>query len=655
MKKTLLSLHRKSVVIILAIVTVAVILSVAAFLSYDYTSSNITSSAIQSIHSNAQVQASDMSNLIAAKLEAITTNLQVISAADGIITYNVSAVNHLLEAAQNSTSDVTYTYAWVNATGIPIANSNQTLLLTAQRLHINVSQQAYFSIPKETGRIYFSTNYVSVVNGGRYVVLVQPVFRSQIIGSRAITAFDGILTASISVSSLGRYVQDQLASHFQSSMGIIDPTGVILYSANETLVGTNVFGAQFQRLLPDALKQPFDTMLNQSLKGITGFQDFTYNGVSGGLAYQPVLVKINDKNHTAPQEFAILYISAPDLLAEAQASQINLLGQVTYITVLGIGASSLAACLVVIRWNKRLDDTVKQKTADLLSSNDQLVLTNDQLANANRQLEEQAMAQKDLINIAAHELRTPTQSILASAELLRDAVHPSKAISVPLSSELQSSPSQESIAYSPRLESNQDQKPTTSFSIKDISDLIDSTYRNATRLGKLTKDILEVARIDNHTLKTEKEAFDLNETIREAASDCRKSPVLDRDGRSPGPHILFDLESSELIVNADKTMIYEIISNLLSNAIRYTKDGKKITIEAKKTGDSVTVTVTDEGNGIDPEIFPRLFGKFVTKYGTGLGLYISKGYAEAHGGRIWAENGRNGRGASFSFSLPLNS
>ena len=104
---------------------------------------------------------------------------------------------------------------------------------------------------------------------------------------------------------------------------------------------------------------------------------------------------------------------------------------------------------------------------------------------------------------------------------------------------------------------------------------------------------------------------------------------------------------------ADKTKVYEVVSNLLRNAVEHSRNkGEKIVVKAEKSSGSIVVSVKDEGTGIDPEIQPRLFNKFVTKMGTGLGLYISKGYVEALGGKIWAENNSDGRGATFSFSLP---
>jgi len=117
--------------------------------------------------------------------------------------------------------------------------------------------------------------------------------------------------------------------------------------------------------------------------------------------------------------------------------------------------------------------------------------------------------------------------------------------------------------------------------------------------------------------------------------------------------IVFDPSSLTLPVTGDKTKVYEVVSNLLRNAVEHSRNkGEKIAVKAEKSSGSVVVSVKDEGTGIDPEIQPRLFNKFVTKMGTGLGLYISKGYVEAHGGKIWAENNSDGRGATVSFSLP---
>jgi signal transduction histidine kinase len=108
------------------------------------------------------------------------------------------------------------------------------------------------------------------------------------------------------------------------------------------------------------------------------------------------------------------------------------------------------------------------------------------------------------------------------------------------------------------------------------------------------------------------------------------------------------------MVEGDKERIFEVISNLLNNAIKFTEEGEIVVVLDEKDGQAM-VNVRDTGRGIAPEIYPNLFTKFTTKSerGTGLGLFISKSIVEAHGGRIWAENNKDGKGATFTFTLPL--
>jgi signal transduction histidine kinase len=107
------------------------------------------------------------------------------------------------------------------------------------------------------------------------------------------------------------------------------------------------------------------------------------------------------------------------------------------------------------------------------------------------------------------------------------------------------------------------------------------------------------------------------------------------------------------MIEGDRERIYEVISNLLNNAIKITEKGEIVVVLDEKD-DQAIVSVSDSGRGIDPQIYPNLFNKFVTKSekGTGLGLFISKNIIEAHGGKIWAENHKDGMGATFSFNLP---
>jgi two-component system sensor histidine kinase VicK len=120
---------------------------------------------------------------------------------------------------------------------------------------------------------------------------------------------------------------------------------------------------------------------------------------------------------------------------------------------------------------------------------------------------------------------------------------------------------------------------------------------------------------------------------------------------------LHDGQNEIIQVEGDKNRLTQVISNLLSNAVKFTKEGE-ITIRAEIEDGKALVTVKDTGQGIDPEIMPRLFTKFAAKSetGTGLGLFISKSIVEAHGGKIWAKNNVDydgKKGATFTFSVPL--
>jgi signal transduction histidine kinase len=127
-----------------------------------------------------------------------------------------------------------------------------------------------------------------------------------------------------------------------------------------------------------------------------------------------------------------------------------------------------------------------------------------------------------------------------------------------------------------------------------------------------------------------------------------------------GNNIETDEDNNTIIVVADKSRLIQVISNLLTNAMKFTESKGSISVRSEKIDSHVIVSVNDTGIGIDPEIMPRLFTKFATKSqtsGTGLGLFISKNIIEAHGGIIWAENYTDGtnNGSMFAFRLPLNS
>ncbi|MGE3860149.1 MAG: ATP-binding protein [Nitrososphaeraceae archaeon] len=237
-----------------------------------------------------------------------------------------------------------------------------------------------------------------------------------------------------------------------------------------------------------------------------------------------------------------------------------------------------------------------------------------QLKETNEQLKQHDKMQKEFINLAAHELRTPIQPILGLTEIV-----------------------------SSKIKDNEQRE------------LLDVVTRNAKRLQRLVDDIIDVTKIESQLLKLNKEKFDLNHVITNIIDDYNTLFVS-------GNHkvkVNFNPFKETLSIEADKERISEVISNLLSNAIKFTKDDAIfISIEKKEDDNNnnyALVTVKDTGEGIDPEILPNMFSKFNTKSfeGLGLGLYISKHIIKAHGGKIEGKNNDNGIGAEFGFTLPL--
>ena len=218
--------------------------------------------------------------------------------------------------------------------------------------------------------------------------------------------------------------------------------------------------------------------------------------------------------------------------------------------------------------------------------------------------------QKDFINIAAHELRTPIQPILGLTEAV--------------------------------LSKSKDETQ---------KELLEVVVRNAKRLRTLIENILDVTRIENQSLSLKKERLNINGTILNILEEYES-----RDNKRKNDLKIVFTPKDEFFIEADKERVMQVISNLMNNAIKFTLKGTiTVTTKKKEESNEIIVSIKDTGSGIDPEIVPRLFSKFVTKSqtGTGLGLFISQNIIEAHGGKIWAENNSDGRGCTFSFSLPL--
>jgi hypothetical protein len=239
----------------------------------------------------------------------------------------------------------------------------------------------------------------------------------------------------------------------------------------------------------------------------------------------------------------------------------------------------------------------------------------------------QAKIQKDFIDIAAHELRTPITPILVMISAIKADLEEKE-----------------------KKTEQEEEKDSIIIKQKEF----DVIYRNAKKLKQLAEDILDVARIESDTLKIVREQFNLKDEIIKIVQEYSVN-INDNDyGSKRNVKILYQQlgNNNDILVHADKGRIIQVVSNLLNNAIKFTTEGS-ITITTEQKDGYIIVGVKDTGTGIDPEILPRLFTKFATKSGkgTGLGLFISKSIVEAHDGNIWVDDIYT-CGAAIKFSLP---
>jgi signal transduction histidine kinase len=188
---------------------------------------------------------------------------------------------------------------------------------------------------------------------------------------------------------------------------------------------------------------------------------------------------------------------------------------------------------------------------------------------------------------------------------------------------------------------------------EEESQMIDMIVRNAKRLQQLTENILDITKIETNSLRLNKSQFDLYNLLHSFINDYASHI------NKPGIEVKFDSITNEaLLIDAEIGRITQVVNNLLNNAAKFTEKGSIVLstqIKKDNYNNEVVISIKDSGSGIDSEILPKLFSKFATKseQGTRLGLYISKSIVEAHGGKIWASNNENRKGATFSFSLPI--
>ena len=252
--------------------------------------------------------------------------------------------------------------------------------------------------------------------------------------------------------------------------------------------------------------------------------------------------------------------------------------------------------------------------------------SHEMLSQQYKKVKESEKMKSEFINIAAHELRTPIQPILGVTDTMYSMIKD-----------------------------------------KEQHQLLDIVKRNAKRLKRLTDNVLDVTKIESQSLMLKKEKLNINILVSEVLKE-----YVNKNLKKQMVKIVYDFKSKndDIIVEADRVRLAQLIRNLVDNAIKFTamynnQQTISVIVDRKKEEgkeEQAIVSIKDTGKGISKEVLSKLFSKFTTSdssTGTGLGLYICKNIVEAHGEKIWATNNKKndreeeGVGSTFTFSLPV--
>ena len=601
---------RNNVIILLIIAIIGIGLSILSYQYSSFTANEIANISSQDVRSNAKIEVYQLSRILVRSMESISNNLQSLSNSISLLDIKNDNIQRLFDSAQTSTKDLTNGYYMFDMNG-EIVSKTSNKSIAAEYTGIRPNSTQLLLSPKTSNSTYYSS-IVDVDNQFPLLFISYPVLRTNVTQGNVtiqsnMSKFEGIVFTTIDLAKLGNFLQKELSPEFASNVGLIDKNGVILYSKNRDVVGNNYLTPEFQDLIPPEIKGEYNNILASSLTGGSGLRDISFNDNMTTIAYQPI---------TLDREFLwSLYISTPHSLASNVGYLINQQKNFSTIVIIVVGSMAFGIAFLILSWNKRLEGAVESRTVQLKTTNESLTESNSLLASANKQLEIHDNMQKEFINVAAHELRTPIMPILGEAELLENDI------------------------------SDNDYA-------KVSKEQISSIIRNAKRLDRLAADILDVTNIEGKSLKLNKASFDIDEILSELVTEYSRQIEGDL---AKNKKLTISYDPIHVKIFADRYRITQVISNIINNAIKFTDQGV-ISIIGNVNDKELSVQISDTGKGIDGEIVSRLFDKFVSRseQGTGLGLFISKNIIESHGGTISGFNQENGTGATFIFTLPLN-
>jgi signal transduction histidine kinase len=577
--RTLFSSHAKKIGIISTTLIIIISYSLFFYLQ-NITEDNVKKSLFEQQRTRQMESTKAMAEHIAANLQSVMYILQGLADSTNLQQGELSGdrIDSLMRDRFNQINATT------KVDGLFIVDNNDIttyhLVPEGQRSYVNIdiSFRDYVQKTRNTLSPVFSNGYRGIDDVYR-IALTYPIINKE---SGQYVGMVGVHIPTIDF--FNRY--GNIYNIKSQYLAALDRTGTHLAHNNTQLIDKNFFGEYTQNFTSH--NKDLNNLVKKVLSGKSGYAVYTIGPGERLTTGYPISIYGEEENPTH-----VVFTVTPTSQVYSQIENILITQRIETFSLLAITtAAAIILIIFLTKWNSNLDSAVKRRT--------------EELETANRQLMVHDKMQKEFINIAAHELRTPTQAITGYSELLATEPENGRMYVTPI-------------------------------------------LRNSKRLQRLSEDILDVTRIESQTLKLSKEEFDLSDVILSIIGDYR-SLLFDSED-----NISLDIvyEPNNISLYADKERISQVISNLLSNAIKFTTKGT-IRVTAERKGFETIIRVKDTGQGIDPEMFPKLFTKFTTKSssGTGLGLFISKSIIEAHGGSIRAENNSDG-GATFSFTLPI--
>lgn len=610
MKKLFERLPRRSYLLLTILILCSGILS---FLSYYYSSlaaKQIVELASEDIRSNAKIQAHDLGSILSNALNSVATNLGILTLFQETVERHGNIENSIIDIVQQSSSDLYVQYLqldgdgqiiWSNSSSTDrsggIASSNLTDFISKTPVEQILSDFNSESRGDDNNTTlqnkFLSKAILEPITDKMYSLMVYPTSVGN--SDHTSDSVTNIPTGNVMAALIGfdhdnnkraSMLNRQSSAEVKQNIVLLaDKENVILESNDNSLIGIPISHYFNQMIILDPSlhnkSSGFASLTTQVQASVQtsanepSSLDVMLDGNKMSLLSEPI--------YLGDEHVWTLYVLAPHLLTHDVNTLFDIQNNFSSLMIILIGVISFVIAMIILLWNKGLEEVVSHRTADLTK-------TNNFLLAANERLKVHDQMQKEFLNIASHEMKTPTQTILLHSNLL---------------------------SINPNLG----------------HDSIEAIIRNAMRLQKLVNDILDITRIESKSLMLNKERLNLNEII---------VPILEEHSSqldSGKLTIQYNADDS-IYVYADKARITQVLSNLINNAIKFTKQGF-ISVNTKRIGtDCILLSITDTGIGIDPEVFPRIFNKFVTKseHGIGLGLYISKRIIEAHGGKICAHN-----------------